>query len=440
MILYALLALGLSQTPSKPLVVLISIDGLRPDYVLEADRYGLEIPELRRLLKEGSHASAVTGVLPTVTYPSHTTLVTGVSPAKHGIQANASFDPLGKNYDGWAWYAEDIRVPTLWDAASRAGLVTSNVDWPVTVGARIDYNIAQVWRASTPDDAKLSRALSTKGLLEAAEKALGPYPSGYAYRVGDDQKKAAFSAYLLERKKPRLHLCYFSGLDEESHESGPGSPEALAVLEKLDAVIGQVRAAAERAGGGRAIVVVVSDHGFVRTDHELHVNEALREEGLLLLDQKGKITDWRACAWYAGGTAAIMLRDRADEDARRRCAAVVKRLADDPTSGVDRVLSGDEASAAGGFPDALFVLGVKPGYRIGADLAAPVKRRALPRGSHGLLPENHDMDSAFFIVGPGIAAGRDLGRIDMRDIAPTLAGLLGLPLPSAEGHDLFVAR
>jgi len=439
-ILYALLALGLARTPTKPPLVLISIDGMRPDYVLEADRYGLKIPELRRLLKEGAHASAVTGVLPTVTYPSHTTLVTGVSPAKHGIQANASFDPLDRNDDGWAWYAEDIRVPTLWDVAAQAGLVTSNVDWPVTVGARIDFNIAQIWRASTPDDAKLSRALSTKGLLAEAEKALGPYPSGYAYRVGDDEKKAAFSVYLLEKNKPRLHLCYFSGLDEESHESGPGSPEALAVLEKLDAVIGRLRAAAERAGGGRAIVVVVSDHGFVRTDHELHVNEALREEGLLLLDQKGQITDWRACAWYAGGTAAIMLKDPADEDARRRCATVVKRLGDDPASGVDRVLTGDEARAAGGFPDALFVIGVKPGYRIGDDLTGPVKRRALPRGTHGLLPENHDMDAAFFIAGPGIASGRDLGRIDMRDIAPTLASLLGLPLPTAEGRNLFASR
>src|SRR5450432_1560036 len=66
-------------------VVLISIDGLRPDYVLEADRNRLRIPNLRRLLRDGAHATRVAGVLPTVTYPSHTTLVTGVSPARHGI-------------------------------------------------------------------------------------------------------------------------------------------------------------------------------------------------------------------------------------------------------------------------------------------------------------------------------------------------------------------
>src|SRR5262245_36400728 len=73
-----------------PLLV-VSIDGLRPDYVREADRYGLRIPELRRLLREGASASGVTGVLPTVTYPSHATLVTGVAPARHGILANHPF-------------------------------------------------------------------------------------------------------------------------------------------------------------------------------------------------------------------------------------------------------------------------------------------------------------------------------------------------------------
>src|ERR1041384_6174459 len=113
-------------------VVLISIDGLKPDYVLEADKHHLKIPNLRRIVAEGAHASGVTGVLPTVTYPSHTTMVTGVSPARHGIIANSPFDPFSKNLGGWYWYAEAIKVPTLWDVCAKAGLTTSSVDWPVT--------------------------------------------------------------------------------------------------------------------------------------------------------------------------------------------------------------------------------------------------------------------------------------------------------------------
>jgi hypothetical protein len=102
-------------------------------------------------------ASAVTGVLPTVTYPSHTTLVTGVAPATHGILNNSPFDPLHRNQDGWMWYAEDIKAETLWAAARKAGFVSSSVDWPVTVGAPIAFNIVQYWRATTEDDHKLLR-------------------------------------------------------------------------------------------------------------------------------------------------------------------------------------------------------------------------------------------------------------------------------------------
>jgi arylsulfatase A-like enzyme len=67
------------------MVVLVAIDGLRPEYVLEADRRGLKIPTLRRFVREGAHAAGVVGVVPTLTYPSHATLLTGVAPARHGI-------------------------------------------------------------------------------------------------------------------------------------------------------------------------------------------------------------------------------------------------------------------------------------------------------------------------------------------------------------------
>src|SRR5947207_3629095 len=98
-------------------VVLISIDGLKPEYLAEADARGLKIPALRSLMATGSRAQGMESVWPTVTYPAHTTLVTGVSPARHGILANGPFDPFVKNWDGWYWYAEAISIKTLWTAA-----------------------------------------------------------------------------------------------------------------------------------------------------------------------------------------------------------------------------------------------------------------------------------------------------------------------------------
>ena len=108
-----------SQT-SAPLVVLISVDGLKPEAILEAPAHGLKVPHLRAFMTEGVYANGVRGVLPTVTYPSHTTLITGASPARHGVYDNTTFDPLARNERGWYWYAEDIKVPTLWDAAAAA--------------------------------------------------------------------------------------------------------------------------------------------------------------------------------------------------------------------------------------------------------------------------------------------------------------------------------
>lgn len=425
-----------AQTTAAVPVVLISIDGMKPDYVLEADKHGLKIPSLRRLLAEGAHASGVAGVLPTVTYPSHTTMVTGVAPARHGIIANSPFDPYSKNLNGWYWYAEDIKVPTLWDACAKAGMTTANVDWPVTVGAKITFNIVEYWRAENAEDRKVIRALSTPGLLAEAESALGPYTDGNDYSIAGDVCRAAFNVYILEKKKPRFHLSYFGSLDEEEHKTGPYSAQTFAVLEKLDAVIGQVRAAAEKLGGGRATICVVSDHGFKLTDKEVNLNSALREAGLIELNEQGKVKSWRAFAWYGGGSAGIMFRDEADSEARKAAADVLNRLASDASSGVAKVVDRAGARAMGGFPDAALVVALRPGFRLGSKLQGPVTSAVRPGGTHGYAPDVAEMNSSFFIAGPGIAAGRDLGRIDMRDIAPTLAALIGVPLPSADGRRL----
>ena len=120
---------------AEPLLI-ISIDGLHPSHVIDAERHGVEIPHLRAFVEDGTFATGVVGVLPTVTFPSHTTLVTGASPAEHGVLANTPFDPLNANRDGWYWYAEDVRVPTLWSAAAARDRTTASVNWSVTVANR----------------------------------------------------------------------------------------------------------------------------------------------------------------------------------------------------------------------------------------------------------------------------------------------------------------
>ena len=193
-------AAGVAQ--AKPLLLLISIDGLKPEAILQAEQHGLKLPNLRAFLADGAYATGVRGVLPTLTYPSHMTLLTGASPAKHGIYANTTFDPLNRNERGWYWYREDVRVPTLWDAAAAAHLTTANVYWPTSVAADITYNLPQIWRTGTDDDLKLQRALSTPGLEAELSAGLGRYPGGMEETVAEDEIRARFAIRLLETKHP----------------------------------------------------------------------------------------------------------------------------------------------------------------------------------------------------------------------------------------------
>ncbi|HEV7842705.1 MAG TPA: ectonucleotide pyrophosphatase/phosphodiesterase, partial [Pyrinomonadaceae bacterium] len=125
-------------------VLIISLDGLDARYLNRRDEYGLKIPNLRRLMAEGVVAQGVISVFPSVTYPAHTTIVTGAYPARHGIYGNEVREtPVGTASREWYWFARDIRAETLWDAARKRGLKVGMVSWPVGTGAG-DYNVPEI--------------------------------------------------------------------------------------------------------------------------------------------------------------------------------------------------------------------------------------------------------------------------------------------------------
>ncbi len=415
-----------------PFVMLVSIDGLKPEAILEAGRHGLRVPNLRALVNDGMYSTGVYGVFPTLTYPSHMSLLTGVSPATHGIYSNTTFDPFNRNDRGWYWYAEDKRVATLWDVATAAHLVTANVYWPTSVGARIVYNLPQIWRSGTEDDLKLQRALGTPGLEQELAATLGRYPGGMEETVAEDKIRARFAIRLLESKHPDFMTLYLTGLDTEQHQSGPFSAAANAVLEQIDGIVGELRAAGDQAAPGGAVFAVVSDHGFAPVAHDVNLFAAFRAAGLFTMAEDHKITAWQAMPWPAGGMAAVMLADPHDAAVRTRVEDLLKTLAADPANGIDRILPHAAIGEARGFPDAAYVIALKIGYEVGLSFEPPLISSPVHLGMHGYPPERPEMRSAFFLVGPQVPAHRSVGEIDMRSIAPTLATLLHLSLPEAE--------
>jgi predicted AlkP superfamily pyrophosphatase or phosphodiesterase len=424
------------RSPATRALLVISIDGLRHDYLDDTTH---AIPNLRRLRAEGASARTMRGVWPTVTYPAHTTLVTGVTPARHGIVNNVVFDPFEKNEGGWYWYAAELRVPTLWDVATAAGIDVANATWPVTVGARIRYNVPQYWRARNPEDEQLLKELGTPGLYAEVARA-APGPGEHR----SDRARVDAALYLLRNKRPGLTLVYLADLDTVQHDRGPMSPEMWRVLERTDGFVGELVSAAAKEQP-RLAVAIVSDHGFVPVDTDVRPNVALRREGILQAVTRSKdgrtedvLSAYEAVTWKAGGSAAIMGRNRRDEPTASRVKALFQALAADPANRIASVIDGERVEREGGFPGALVVLQAAPGALFSERFDPPMVAPSHYRGMHGYSPDVPEMGSGFVLWGDGIRAA-DLGEVAMIDVAPTLATLIGVSLPEAEGKPLTSA-
>jgi predicted AlkP superfamily pyrophosphatase or phosphodiesterase len=434
-----LAALWLACTPADSAiaasVLMVSVDGMKPEYVLDADAHGLKIPFLRSLLRDGVYARGVTGVWPTVTYPSHTTLLTGVAPAEHGIYNNLEFDPLHNFADDWYWYAGKIRVPTLWQAAHEAGLSTASVGWPVSVGATsVDFLIPEYWRLSrptadlNPSGADLIAALSRpEKMLQQMQSRLGPYMAGNDPSPPGDEIKTRFSLDILRAQKPAFMTIHLSSLDEEEHGHGPFSAEANQDLEVIDGWLAQLFAAS-RANDPDAIAVVVSDHGFVTVTHRLNLMQAFVHADMV---QSGGA--WKAQPWSGGGMAAIVLHEPGDAQILAQVRELLQTLKSDARNGIAEILERDAIERRGAFPNASFLVVMQLGYYVINDPTAPLVSEVRgTQGSHGFSPDYPEMRASFFMAGTGIARHRDLGVIDMRQIAPTVAQQLHVALPAAK--------
>jgi predicted AlkP superfamily pyrophosphatase or phosphodiesterase len=430
-------------------VLMISIDGLKPEYVTHADEHGMKLPFLRSMMREGTYADGVIGIWPTITYPSHTTLLTGSWPAEHGILNNQEFDPEQHFGGAWNWYAAQIRVPTLWDAAHRVGLRTASVGWPVSVNADVDWLIPEYWRgqnvsgSSDPNDRLLMGALAhPTTLFSELEPTAGEYMRGNETTTAGDEAKTRYAIEILRLHKPGFMTLHLSSLDDAQHAHGPFSTEADATLETIDGMVERL-AKQQFANDPKAVVVVVSDHGFMNITHFVNLAYAFLKAGFIQATigpgNAPNVSSWKAEPWGAGGMAAIMLHDANDAATEQKVRAFLDKLAADSDSGIAQVLDRDAIRQRGAFPDAAFLVVFKPGYYFGTDTGGDfVTRVPGTRGSHGFSPEYPEMRSSFFAMGAGIAHHRDLGIVDMRQIAPTVAGILDAPLPTAKATPLHV--
>ncbi|MBB6599821.1 ectonucleotide pyrophosphatase/phosphodiesterase [Luteimonas sp. MC1825] len=377
---------GTAPATASDTLLLISIDGLHPDRINADDS-----PNLVRLAANGVQARWMTPSYPSLTFPNHYTIATGLRPDRHGIVHNSMHDAeLGTfrlsdrdavGTSGW-WGGEPI-----WVGAENAGLRTATMFWP---GSEAEVAGVRPTRWHVYD--------------ESASAA---------------QRAATVAGWLLEpdATRPRLATLYFHDVDTAAHTYGPGSAEARAALVGVDAAFGSLLDALQREGRlEHTNIVLVSDHGMaeVPPGHQLSIDDLVTMEQARVVSI-GQVLQVQPNAGHESEVATRLLGQHAHHECWRRedlparwhygthprVPAIVCQMDEGWDAVLPRII---EARAQGGM-----------------------------RGSHGYDPALPSMRAVFIASGPAFRRGAVIDAIDNVDVYPLLARLLGIAPADNDG-------
>jgi len=380
---------ALSASAARPApLLLISIDAFRADYI---DR-GLT-PTLAALAKNGVHADAMQPAFPSLTFPNHYTLVTGLVPDHHGIVNNTMFDPaLGKFSLGnrtavsdGRWWAE---ATPIWETADAHGLRTATMFWP---GSEADIH------GHHPD-----------------------YWKPYDGKVTPDQRVDQVLAWLdlPADQRPSFLTLYFDEVDHAGHDHGPDSPEVDQALRDTDAALARLVAGLKQRGLFERInLIVLADHGMASVPLE---NSVLIEQ-LVPLDEVQTVSLGVLAGFNPkpGHDFAAIERKLEQPQQHMRCWDKTRIPARFHYGGNPRVPQ--------------LVCLADTGWRITtADYLASHKGR-VSLGEHGYDNADPRMRALFVAHGPAFRAGLRVSEFPNVDVYPLMTHLLGLPAAANDG-------
>jgi predicted AlkP superfamily pyrophosphatase or phosphodiesterase len=277
-------------------LIILSIDGFPGYYATDKSEIMKLMPNFKKILSKSNFSNTVRTVLPSVTYPAHTSMVTGVDPIQHKIFSNIPIDPLNKiQPNAWFWFAEDQKVKSIWDFAKEEGLSTASIYWPVTVGADIDYNVPQYWRFKNQHDAKILRWLSTEGLYDELQKDTNMILT----EDGGDTEKMEYAISVWKKKEPDLMLIYTTDLDTAHHQYGVYSKQAKEKIKTIDHLLGKLLKETNLYHRNDLALIIISDHGFEEYNSMCYPNAILYQMGVL------KNNYWEYYFLSAGGSAHL---------------------------------------------------------------------------------------------------------------------------------------
>ena len=374
---------------SRPPVILISVDGLRPDYLARG-----VTPNINALAAGGVHAKAMRPSFPSLTFPNHYTLVTGKRPDHHGIVNNNIEDPripemkfALSNRAAVAdrrWWDE---AEPVWVTAENAGVKTATMFWPGSEAPIHGVRPAQ-WMTF---DAKL------------------PNPA----------RVAQILTWIDQPQRPGFLTLYFDTVDHDGHEYGPDAPETTRAMAEVDSRIGDL-VAGLKARGVAANIVLVSDHGManVSPDRIIRLDLAL-PAGSFRTISTGAVAGLEP---LPGQDAVLAAALKAPRD-HLQCwpkAQTPKRLH-----------YGNNARVPS------YICLAEPGWMT---LAAPPRPDMHLGGMHGYDPAAPDMAATFVAAGPAFKAGAVVPDFDNVDVYPLVMRLLGLTPLQSDGNDALARR
>jgi predicted AlkP superfamily pyrophosphatase or phosphodiesterase len=391
---FLIAALFLRAQAGQPLLV-ISVDGLDQRYLRDCDRLGLKIPHLRQLIREGQWSEGVVGVVPTITWPSHTTILSGVDPSMHGIRSNRLPAEEGGDYP---WSVKLLKARTLLDAAHDAGLKAATVTWPVTVDAPVQFNLPEYFqrrRGGSMDTRSIESRSTPRDLVT---RIAAMFPS-FRQEWMDDRTRTQAVVFLLKTEKPDLLLVHLVDLDSEEHDNAPFSSEANAILEYTDELVGQMMDALPKG----SLLALVSDHGFEKVDAEVNLDALSAKTGVAGVRPLG----------------GLVLADTP------KASAFLRQTSEDAQYGIGRAIPREELMRyAPQFANADSAFEAAPGFMFAGGATGEIVAKPREIGNHGHWPARYR--SVYVMWGPGISARR-LPEMSLKDIAGRLASVLGIP-------------
>ncbi len=412
-------------------LIVLSVDALKSkdlEFIKTLKNFSL-------FIKNGSIAERVKGVYPSLTYPSHTSIITGTYPKKHGIVNNIILQPEIEDAN-WYWYSKDVKVPTLYDIAKANKLKVASFMWPVMAGAKIDYNFPEIWtNKKGQSQFLLSMRSGTPLFFLSIVAKYGKLLNGKSLPELDDFITAAASDLIIN-KAPNVLLMHFLDLDSKRHRYGTDSEQARNALIHIDENIGKIVSAVEKAGLMEdTTFIVLGDHGFIDVQSRIKLNTEFLKQGLIKVDKKGKVIDWKAFCNYCDGSAYVYFNNE-DKTTEMKVIAILMGLQSSSCCAIEEIYTSEQASAMGADANCKFMLEAREGYCFDNSLEGSLIEAAHPEhiAGHGFSPEKADIYTTFIACGNGIIKGKTISEINLIDEAPTMAALLGLQMPEAEGR------